>query len=289
VCNHIFPYTLIHGHIRIYGLIPLHYRLPSATLPCELKGKVTLSDCHLCKSTNWWTEFQHPTRHLSMASKSLSHLPQLGPPKCITNFARLWSPSSHDLSLLLYLHTRTILISRSASLSLLDHSPQVNLHPHSITTSKYISKPPWSRPPSVSPYMLEDGLQAHLQAHSITASKCTTKLAHLRSHSSPDVVLQVPLEIRTILISDWISKLTQWQPPRVCPLTINYRLQVHFWTGLLMRSKWISKDARLLPPSVSPTWLGVYCWIHLVAIFRRTTNCSHAPPAASADVLCVDG
>ena len=40
---------------------------PSASLPGELKGKVTLSHSHVCESTYWSTESQHLARRVSTA------------------------------------------------------------------------------------------------------------------------------------------------------------------------------------------------------------------------------
>jgi len=47
----------------------LHDRLPSASSPWELKGRVTLSHSHGCELTNWWTESQHLARCQSNPSK----------------------------------------------------------------------------------------------------------------------------------------------------------------------------------------------------------------------------
>jgi len=108
---------------------------PSASSLSELKGKVTLSHSHVCKSTNWWIESQYPAHRPSTASKYSSNLTQSRRPKCITNLARLWLPRSHN------------------------HG----IETCSITISECISKFTWSRPQSVSPNMLNYRLQGHLQ------------------------------------------------------------------------------------------------------------------------------
>ena len=133
-----------------------HDRPPSVSSPWELKGKVTLSHSHVCESTNWWIESQHPARRPSTGSKYSSYL------------AQPWPPSSHD------------------------HGLQVHLQTRSITAPKFA--PSW--PPSASPNSLDHGLQVNLQTHSITASKCTSTHARLRPPSSHDHGLQVHLQSR---------------------------------------------------------------------------------------------
>jgi len=63
-----------------FGCASLHNWLPSASSQCELKGNVTLWHSHICKSTNWLIESQHPVHHPFTASKYLSNLTRLQPP-----------------------------------------------------------------------------------------------------------------------------------------------------------------------------------------------------------------
>jgi len=77
----------------------LHNWLPSTSLPWEVKGKVTLSHSHVCESTNWWIESQHPARRPSTTSKYLSNLARSQPPKCISTLARLQPPTASPNSL----------------------------------------------------------------------------------------------------------------------------------------------------------------------------------------------
>jgi len=215
--------------------------------------------------------------------------------------------------------TRSITVSKlarsrppSLSPNSLDHGLQAHLQSRSITASKLAR----SRPPSVSPNSLDYGLQVHLQTGSITASKlarswppsaypqtrsitafkCISKLARLQPSSSHDHGLQVDLQPRSITASEFarswppstylqtrsitaskcISKLARLQPPS----SHDHGLQVHLHTRLITASKCISKLARSQP--------GVYLWVHSIVIFRRTSNCSQAPPAASPDIPCVD-
>jgi len=60
-----------------------HDRLPSASSPGELTGKVTLSHSHSCKLTNQWVESQHPAHGRSTASKFSCQLFPSQPP-CIS-------------------------------------------------------------------------------------------------------------------------------------------------------------------------------------------------------------
>jgi len=138
-------------HSHDYELMPecsisfrrasLHDRPPSASSPLELKDTVTLSHSHVCESTNWRIESQHPAYHSSTGSKYSSEL------------ARLRPPSSHN------------------------HGLQVHLQTRSITASKCISKLARLRPPSASPISLDHGLQVSVQIRLITASKCISKRA----------------------------------------------------------------------------------------------------------------
>ena len=60
----------------------------------------------------------------------------------------------------------------------------------------------------------------------------------------------------------------------------------------LTRSITAYKFTSSWPPSASPNsldhGLGVYLWVNSNVIFRRTSNCSEALPAASPDIQCVD-
>jgi len=113
------------------------------------------------------------------------------------------------------------------------------------------------------------------------------------SPNSHDNGLQVHLRSRSITISEFISTFTRSRPPYVSPSMLDYRLQVHLQTHSVTASKCISNYAQLRPPSPSPNMLDhslrVCHWIHSIIIFRRTSNCAQAPPAASLDILCLDG
>jgi len=132
---------------------------------------------------------------------------------------------------------------------------------------KCISKLARSRPPRVSPNSVDHGLQVYLQTRIITACKFARSWP-------PSAYLQTLL----ITANKCISKLARLRPPQVHSIT---------------PSKCISKYPRLPPPSASPKLLdhslGVYLWVHSIVIFRRTSNCSQAPPAAGPDIVCVDG
>ena len=104
----------------------LHDRLPSASFPYELKGKVTLSRSHSFKFTNWWIESQHPARRPSTAYNYLSKLTRSRPPSA--------SPNSPNHGLEVYIQTRSITACKfaqswppGASPNSLDHDLAVHL------------------------------------------------------------------------------------------------------------------------------------------------------------------
>ena len=146
----------------------------------------------------------------------------------------------------------------------------------------------------------------NLPCHPATACKYSSRLTQLRSSSSHDHGLLVHLQTR----SSAASKLARSWPPSISPNSLEYGVQVHLQTRLITASKLldhhlqlqylqtrlitaskcISKLAQSRSPSVSPTsldhGLGVCHWVHSMVSFRRTLNCSQAPPAASSDILC---
>jgi len=166
----------------------LHDRPPSASSPWELKNTVTLSHSHLCESTNWGMESQHPARRPLTGSKYLSKLTWLRRPssdvhglqvhletrsirasKCISKLARSRPPSLSPTLLDYGLDVLTIMASkciytlawspfRNASSSSIDHGLQVYLQTRSSTPSMFA----WSPRPSVSTYSLDRNLGEHL-------------------------------------------------------------------------------------------------------------------------------
>ena len=153
------------------------------------------------------------------------------------------------------------------------------------TTSKNYSNLDHSWLQSVSPNLIDYGLQVCINV----ASKCSSELTRLCHPRSLDHVLQLLLQTRSITASKCISILDWSLPPSASLHTLNHGLQV----GTIMASKCISTLARSWPPSAShcsyDNGLEVYLWVHLIVIFRCTSNCSEAPPAASPDIPCVDG
>jgi len=213
----------------------LYDRLPSASSPCELKSKVTLSHSHGCKLTNWWIEFHYPVRRPSTASKYTSNLARSRPPSA--------SPNSLDHGHQVYLQTHSITACKfaqawppSASPISLDYSLQVHLQTPLITASKFTR----SLPPRVSPNTLDYRLQVHLETRSITACKFTRSLPPSVSRNTLDYHLQVHLQSRSIMA----CKFTRSLPPSVSPNTLDYRLQVHLQTGSITASEYISKFTR---------------------------------------------
>jgi len=256
----------------------LHNRPPSASSPCDLKGKVTLSHSHGCEVTNWWIESLHLAHRPFTASKYLS------------NLAPSWPSSASPNSLDEGIQVSTITTSKcifklaplrlpSASLSTLDPGLHVHFQTRSIIASKSIFKLARSRPPSSQ----DHDLPVHLTPRSISASKFAWSWPPSASRNLLDHSLQVNPQIRLISISECISKFTRSGPPSVSPYTLDY-------PG---------------PPRVSPTTLnyclesaspktldhglGVYLWVHSIVICRHSPNFSQAPPSASPDIPCVDG
>jgi len=110
------------------------------------------------------------------------------------------------------------------------------------------------QPPSTRLNSLNYSQQVHLQTHLITV----TKLAPSWPPSSPDNGHQPHLHTRLITASRCISQFTRSRPPSEYRTSLNHVLRM-------------------------------YLWVQLIVIFRRTLNCSQAPPAASPDKPCVDG
>jgi len=129
-------------------------------------------------------------------------------------------------------------------------------------------------------------------------------LASTTSHRPPLIGrLQVHLRSHSIMASMSIANLARLHPPSASPNPLDYGLQVRLRGHSISASKCISKLARSWDPSPSPNplylalqvtlsshnhGLQVYLWVHLIVIFRRTSNCSQPPPAASRDILYVD-
>jgi hypothetical protein len=168
----------------IFRSASLHDRPPSASSPCELKGKVPLSHSHSCELTNWWIESQHPMHRPLTASKYSSKLAWLWPTSSLAyglqvhlqthsnvacKFARSRLPSA-------FLQTFSIMASKCISKLVWLQPPQVHLQTPSITISECISKFTRSWPPSVSPNRLQYRLQVDLQSHSITALECISQI-----------------------------------------------------------------------------------------------------------------
>ena len=126
-----------------------------------------------------------------------------------------------------------------------------------------------------------DRLQVQVQTPSITPSKCISTHARSQSGSASLSSLDHSLQV--------YFQLARSHPPSESPKSLDYALQVRTIAG----SKCITKLAWSTPPSASPNshdhGLGVYLGVHLIAIFRHTSNCSQALPAGSLDIPCVDG
>jgi len=179
------------------GMASLHDLPPSASSPWELKGKVTLSHHHACKSTNWWIDYQHPARRPLTVSKFSSNLARSSPPQCITKLAWLRPPSSHNHALQVHLQTRSITaskwISKLAHLgppSLHDHGLQVHLQTRSIMISECIYKFTRSRHPGVSPNTLDYRLQVHLQTCTISPLGCISEFTQSWFSGTPQIALK---------------------------------------------------------------------------------------------------
>ena len=267
-------------HLHDYKLTPefsfsfrsasLHDRLPLASAPWELQGKVALSQSHGCELTNWWQESQHPARRPWTASQFSSKLVQSRPLsshnhslqvhlhtrsitilECISMFTRSMpptvSPNTLDYGLQVHLQTSSITDSvlarsrpRSVSATLLYHSLQLHLQTRSVTVSKLAR----SQPPSVSPSLLNFGLRVHLQTPSVTVSKLAWSRPPCVSPNSLDDGLQVHLHTGLITILECLTKCTWSWSPSVSPNTLDYCLQVHLQTRLIMALECMSEFSR---------------------------------------------
>jgi len=116
-----YDYELTPECSFIFRRTSLHDRPPSASSPCELKCKVTLSHSHGCGSTIWRIESQHWARRPSTA------------PKYSSNLARSWpqsaSPNTQDYGL----QVRKITDSKCISPHSLGCGLKVHLQTRSIT------------------------------------------------------------------------------------------------------------------------------------------------------------
>ena len=146
-----------------------------------------------------------------------------------------------------------------------------------------------------------DRLQVHFQSSSITdlkvylqtltntASRFARSWPPSASANSLDYGLQVYVQICSIMASKCISKLARSPTPS----SHDHGPQVHLQTCSITASKCISKYPWLPSPSASLNSLDhglrVYLWVHSIISFWRTSNYSQPPPAASPDILCVDG
>jgi len=169
----------------------------------------------------------------------------------------------------------------SASLSSTWSGPSTASLSYSISACKWISKAAQSWPPSAS---LSNG---------ITSCNYISKLTRLWPASAPqcslDHGLQVHLQTRPITAS-WFARSS---PPDASPNLLDYGLQVDLWVHSITASQCISKLTPSRPPCAYPSSPNnchqVYLWVHSIIIFRRTSICCQAPPAASPDIPCVDG
>jgi len=201
----------------------LHDRLASDNSPWEPKGKVTVSHSHVCESTDWWGESQHPAHRPSTASKYASNLTWLQPPRA--------SPNS------------------------LDHSLQVHLHTRSITASKCISNYARLQPPSASLNSLDSGLGADLWVHLIMASKFISKYARLppasASRNSHDYGLQEHLQTGSITASQCVSEYARSRPPSASLNSRNHGHRVYIWVHSIIIFRRTSTCSQG-PPAASP-------------------------------------
>jgi len=178
--------------------------------------------------------------------------------------------NSLNYGYLVYLQSRWIMASKFAQWSSPSASRNslhlgVHLEVHLIMASKFISKYTRLPPPSASLKLLDHGLQVHTNA------------------------LHVHLQIRSITISEGISMFTRPWNPCVSPHILQYLLEMHLETPWIT----VAKFALSWSPTASANWLGqglgVYRAVHSIIILRRTSNSFEALPAASSDILGVDG
>jgi hypothetical protein len=165
--------------------------------------------------------------------------------------------------------------------------------------------PPCWPPSSIPPISHDHGLQVNLRICSITVSKCISKLAQLWPQSLHHYGLRMHLQTSSIAACKWNAKLAQSRPPSKSPHSLDCSLQVYLQPRLVMASTCISKLARSRSPTSSPNsldnglevhlqtcWIAATVWISEFtrsSVWGGTSNCSHTPPAASPDLLYLDG
>jgi len=285
--SHIRSYPPYHSHLH-----PLSLSFSSTTQPSSQNTKLSHPSLSLHDNIMSWHRVQHtpstaPTQHCLSSLHSndyeLTTESSFSIRRTSLHARPPWASSPWELK-------GKVTLSHSHGCELTDWW-RVSHHPgrRPSTASKYMCDLARSRPPQASPISLDHGLHVHLQTHSITASRCISNLAPLRPASSHKHGLQVHLQSRSITASKSISKLARSRPRSVSQNSLDYGLQV----CTSMASKCIINLARSGPPSASPNCLdhglGVNIWVYSIVIFRHTSNCSQALPAASPDIACVDG
>jgi len=274
--NPIRQVVLLISHSRSYPPYRSHLHPPSLSFSCttlpssqehKVKSFLSISPCHNRELTPSTAYTKSSISQRSTVSHSQPDFELT--PECSFSFRRTSLPIDRHQPVL---HTS---YNCQATLS---HSHGYEVTNRSIESRRAVHRPP----PSTHQISLDHGLQVYLHTRSITASKCISKLARSRppsaSPNSLDHGPQVYLQTRSITA----CKFARSWPP-----------SAYLHTRSITASKCISKLARLPPPSASPKsldhGLGVYLWVHLIVIFRRTLNSCQAPPAASPDIACVDG
>ena len=124
--------------------------------------------------------------------------------------------------------------------------------------------------------------------------KCITKPAQSRPPSVYRNSLNYGFQVWTIIASKCISKIAPSQPRSAFQISLDHGLQVYRQTSSSTASKFarswppncISKLAQSQPRNVFHHGIQVHLWVHSIVIFRRTSNYSPEPPAASPDIPC---
>jgi hypothetical protein len=160
-------------------------------------------------------------------------------------------------------------------------------------------------PPNTRAMSLDHVPKVPIQNHSIMALECTSKFTQSKLPNTFDYGIQVCTIIdsqghpQTCSIMDF--KVARSWPPSAYPNLLNHWLQVyictHSITALMFTwlcpPKFVSKLTQLWPASAYPISLNhslqVHICVHSIVIFRCSSICSQALPAASPDILCVDG
>jgi len=129
-------------------------------------------------------------------------------------------------------------------------------------------------------------VQHHPKMNSLPLPASFRLPASFPSLSSLNLGLQLHLQPRSIMASNWKSKLAQLWPRSTSPNSLYHGLQVRLWVHSISASKCITEFTQSRHPSASSNsldhGLGVYLWVHSVLASKCISEFTRSrPPSAS--------